>query len=151
MQLPPGTGLEESGKPCTVRLKKSLYGLKQAGRDWYCAHSDALMEMGFKRSVVDPCLFHHEHHHLWLHMYVDDDLIAARSRSDFDWFVEEFSKHFSVGSATIAQHYLGIRVQQGKGLVKLDQQASIEDLLVKYNMENAKRSQHACSTRSVLG
>ena len=138
MQLPPGTGLEESGKPCTVRLKKSLYGLKQAGRDWYCAHSDALMEMGFKRSVVDPCLFHHEHHHLWLHMYVDDDLIAARSRSDFDWFVEEFSKHFSVGSATIAQHYLGIRVQQGKGLVKLDQQASIEDLLVKYNMENAK-------------
>ena len=71
-------------------------------------------------------------------MYVDDDLIAARSKSDFDWFVEEFSKHFSVGTATIAQRYLGIRGQQGKGLVKLYQQAAIEDLLVKYNMENAK-------------
>ena len=138
MQLPEGTGLEECGSsPCVVKLKKSLYGLKQAGRDWYVAHSDVLLEIGFQRSMVDPCLFHHPQHDIWVHMYVDDDLVAVKEKKDFDWLVKELSKHFEVGSATVAEHYLGIRIQQQGGVVKLDQQAYVEDLLARYGLEDA--------------
>ena len=138
MELPEGTGYETEGAPCVVKLKKSLYGLKQAGRDWYCAHSDVLLSIGFQRSRVDPCLFHHPGRDVWLHMYVDDDLIAVKRDEDFKWLVAELSNHFEVGSATVAEHYLGIRIQQQDGVVTLDQQAAVEDLLAKYGMENAK-------------
>lgn len=138
MELPEGTGYETDGSPCVVKLKKSLYGLKQAGRDWYRAHSDVLLKIGFQRSRVDPCLFHQPARDIWLHMYVDDDLIALKHEEDFEWLVTELSKHFEVGSATIAEHHLGIRIQQEEGVVKLDQQAAVEDLLSKYGMENAK-------------
>jgi len=148
MQLPEGTGFEKGNTPCIVKLRKSLYGLKQAGRDWYCAHSRVLMELGFQRSRVDPCLFHHNARNIWLHMYVDDDLLAVETKMcDFEWFATELSKHFQVGSASIAQHYLGIRIQQQGRVVKLDQQAAIEDLLSKYGMDSAK----SVSTPSVPG
>ena len=138
MQLPQGTDFQEGGKPCIVKLRKSLYGLKQAGRDWYMAHTQVLLSMGFKQSRVDPCLFHHETRQLWLHMYVDDDLVATASEDNFNWFVEEMGKHFEVGSATLAEHYLGIRIQQSPGCVKMDQQASVEDLISRYGLEESK-------------
>jgi hypothetical protein len=40
-----------------VKLKKSLYGLKQAGRNWYDLLSKELFALGFKRSIHDKCLF----------------------------------------------------------------------------------------------
>ena len=104
MQLPQGAGFEENGKPCTVKLRKSLYGLKQAGRDWYMAHTQVLLSIGFQQSRVDPCLFHHPDKLLWVHMYVDDDLVAATCKEDFNWFVTEIGKHFEVGTATLAEH-----------------------------------------------
>ncbi len=145
MQLPQGSDFEEGGKPCTVKLRKSLYGLKQAGRDWFLAHTQALLDMGFQQSRVDPCLFHHPTKQLWLHMYVDDDLVAATCEEDFNWFVTEMGKHFEVGSATLAEHYLGIRIQQQPGCVKMDQQASVEDLINRYGMGDAKPVSTLCT------
>ena len=150
MQLPEGTGFEEDDSPCIVKLKKSLYGLKQAGRDWYLAHSAVLMELGFQRSLVDPCLFYHPDHDIWVHMYVDDDLVAVKEKVHFEWFVAELSKHFQVGSATTAEHYLGIRITQQGGVIKLDQQASVEDLLRAHGMENANPKATPCDAKCRL-
>ena len=41
-----------------VKLKKSLYGLKQAGRKWYDALCRSLAEIGFTRSMADPVVFY---------------------------------------------------------------------------------------------
>ena len=54
MQLPPGTDLTMNGEVVVVRLLKSLYGLKQAGREWYLALSTILLGLGFLQSAVDP-------------------------------------------------------------------------------------------------
>ena len=35
-------------------MKKSLYGLEQAPRDWYKRIDSYLMKLGFTRSNVDP-------------------------------------------------------------------------------------------------
>jgi transposase InsO family protein len=138
MELPPGTGFENGCENAVVKLLKTLYGLKQAGCGWHRIHTAALLELGFVMSMIDPCLFYHPEKDIWVHVYVDDDLVGVKDKNDFDWLVKRLSQHFTVGSATVAEHYLGIRIQQQEGCIKLDQQAAVEDLLSKYGLEEAK-------------
>ena len=43
-----------------ARLVKSLYGTKQAGRNWHQAIVPLLtIKWGFTQSAADPCMFHH--------------------------------------------------------------------------------------------
>ena len=62
------------------RLRKAVYGLNAAPRQWYLKLSKCLRTIGFARSVVDPCV--------WILtrnckvvsivlLYVDDLLLAA--------------------------------------------------------------------------
>ena len=48
-------GYELEGK--VWRLRKSLYGLKQSGRNWHNLLHDYLIELNFKQSSADPCLY----------------------------------------------------------------------------------------------
>ena len=89
-------------------------------------------------------------HDIWVHMYVDDDLVAVNEKVHFEWFVAELSKHFQVGSATTAEHYLGICITQQGGVIKLDQQASVEDLLRAHGMENANPKATPCDAKCRL-
>ena len=40
-----------------VRLKKYLYGLKQAGYEWECNVTDCLTKLGYEQSETDPLIF----------------------------------------------------------------------------------------------
>jgi len=55
MKLPPGLQPEFSNQVC--RLQKSLYGLRQASRQWFSKLSNALVPIGFKHSEYDHSLF----------------------------------------------------------------------------------------------
>ena len=53
-------GYEATNKDGTTlvwKLKKSLYGLKQSGRNWHNDLDDDLKELNFVQSNVDPCAF----------------------------------------------------------------------------------------------
>ena len=65
----PGTLTSTSAK-----LNRSLYGLKQAGREWNKLLVAFLLEWGFKQSSIDVCLFMYssESAILWLLVWVDD-------------------------------------------------------------------------------
>jgi hypothetical protein len=55
MQQPPGCA--EQGDERVGRLRRTLYGLKQASRTWHLALRNFLCSLGFESSDADPCLF----------------------------------------------------------------------------------------------
>jgi hypothetical protein len=60
-------------------LRKALYGLKQAPRVWYSCIDTYLLQMGFKKSNVDPNLYYifRGYDTLILILYVDDLFITG--------------------------------------------------------------------------
>jgi len=73
-------GFEIKGKDQMVcKLKKSIYGLKQASRQWYIKFNDTITSFGFKEIIVDRCIYQKISGSkvIFLDMYVDDILLAA--------------------------------------------------------------------------
>lgn len=56
MSPPEGYDKCEQGKVCRLK-KKSLYGLKQASRQWNIEFTSKLIHYGFIKSGNDHCLF----------------------------------------------------------------------------------------------
>jgi hypothetical protein len=62
-------------KHYVLRLNKSLYGLKQAGYNWFAKLSNHLEDRGFVPSSVDPCVFFGQG--CIVLTYVDDCIIVG--------------------------------------------------------------------------
>ncbi len=54
VKQPPGF---EDGTRRVMRLNRALYGLKQAANAWHKAFVNAMIQIGYRRSVVDPAVF----------------------------------------------------------------------------------------------
>ncbi|RVW51959.1 Retrovirus-related Pol polyprotein from transposon TNT 1-94 [Vitis vinifera] len=78
MKLPPGYNRKGESLPSNAvcLLHKSLYGLKQASRQWFSKFSTAIMGLGFSQSPSDHSLFIKNVDGLFIALlvYVDDDL-----------------------------------------------------------------------------
>lgn len=77
-----------------LKVLRSLYGLKQAARDWNLLLKKELIKWGFVQSLADPCLFTHEKG-IKLLVYVDDIAAAARTMADIKWFWKKLSSRFN--------------------------------------------------------
>lgn len=77
MKLPPGFTHPDPTKVC--RLRKSLYGLRQAPRCWFDKLTTALTEYGFEPSYSDYSLFCYskDSKELRVLIYVDDLVLAS--------------------------------------------------------------------------
>ena len=49
--------IEEGKEHMVCRLKKSIYGLKQASRQWYLKFNDTITSFEFKKNIVDRCIY----------------------------------------------------------------------------------------------
>jgi hypothetical protein len=79
MRRPKGT---EDRTLRVMRLLKSIYGLKQASREWYKLFHKALSSLGLKRATSDTDLYtmnHSLHGVSIVLVYVDDILIVSDS------------------------------------------------------------------------
>jgi len=62
-----------------LKLKKNLYGLKQASFNWYEKMQDGLKDRGFKPSKVDQCLYMKDG--MVILVYVDDCTVSSLART----------------------------------------------------------------------
>jgi hypothetical protein len=68
-------GKEDMG----CHLKKSIYGLKQASRQWYLKFNETIKRFGFKENVEDNYVYakFKNRKYIFLILYVDDILLAS--------------------------------------------------------------------------
>lgn len=75
----PQINLDSNNSRKIVKLNKAIYGLKQASRSWYEKVDQCLIELGFKRSNVEPCVFTKFNNNVKviIALYVDDFFVYS--------------------------------------------------------------------------
>ncbi|KAL0340066.1 UNVERIFIED_CONTAM: Retrovirus-related Pol polyprotein from transposon RE1 [Sesamum radiatum] len=109
MSAPDGYSVLE-GKVC--KLRHSLYGLKQASRQWNQEMTSKLIGYGFSQSVNDNCLFVRESVDglIILLVYVDDVLIRGTSESQIVAVKQFFDSEFTIKDFGHAKYFLGLEI-----------------------------------------
>jgi hypothetical protein len=84
MKIPDGVPCDKSNLVC--KLKKSLYGLKQASRKWYEKLTALLIKEGYTQSTTDYSMFTLTRDNTFtvLLVYVDDIILAGDYMAEFD-------------------------------------------------------------------
>ena len=92
------------------KLKRSLYGLKQSPRQWYKRFDSFMLSHGFKRSEFDSCVYIKfvNGSPIYLLLYVDDMLIAAKSKKDIAALKSQLSSEFEMKDLGAAKKLLGM-------------------------------------------
>ena len=109
MQIP---GVPENSRTHVLRLKKSLYGLKQASANWYEMLAQALRDRGFKEAS-DPCVF--LRHNMIIITYVDDCILLSPKRAVIDEFISSLQngkENFVFTDEGTMERYLGVEIQK---------------------------------------
>jgi hypothetical protein len=79
-------GFEHKNDKRAFKLKRNLYGLVQASRNWFLKLSAIYEKLGFRQSKSDPCIFLRKD--MIIVLYTDDCFIYARDTKDIDSFVK---------------------------------------------------------------
>ncbi len=143
MEQPPG--FVDAGKENLVcRLNKSIYGLKQASRNWYRTIDEELLKIGFKRLISDNCVyvFKEDQNIIYLAIYVDDIIISGNEKRKIDDIITLLNNKFEMNSLGDLKYILGIQVSRNlrDGSISLCQTEYIKRVLEKFNMNDCKPS-----------
>jgi hypothetical protein len=142
VQQPPGFIVGKGDK--VLKLKKALYGLRQAPRAWNAKLDEELIDLGFERSKLEHAVYKRrsKDSFLLVGVYVDDLIISGPSVSDITRFKTEMRRRFSMSDLGLLSYYLGIEVKQGDGEITLSQGAYALKILENANMKNC----NSCDT-----
>mgnify|MGYP006148844329 CR=1 FL=1 len=132
VELVPGTN--------TMKLNKSLYGLRQSGYNWYTKFSKVIVDLGFKRSTVDPCLFVYDKDGdiIRIAIWVDDGIVSTNNINLWHDIRDKIHAITPLGSFGELGWLLGMSItyDRRKGIMRISQQAKIEALLERYGMSD---------------
>ncbi|KAG8480261.1 hypothetical protein CXB51_024850 [Gossypium anomalum] len=142
MQQPEGFTVSEK-EDYVCLLKKSLYGLKQSPRQWYKRFDSFMTSHDFKRSSFDSCVYFKKNNDgsfVYLLLYVDDMLIAAKDKGEIRKVKAQLSEEFEMKDLGPAKKILGMEILRDRKTSKLylSQKGYIEKLLCRFNMRTAK-------------
>lgn len=137
MEIPKGLTPKRTGCNC-LKLSKSLYGLKQSGRTWWTELGEGLEEQGFDRTESDWGLYYRSatetHEAALLLAYVDDIVVAARSRSTITAVFAGMAKRWKITVLDEVSHILGLKVVRDRltRTMHLSQAAYIESVVSRF-------------------
>jgi hypothetical protein len=124
-----------------LRLKKSLYGLKQSPRCFNVALDEYLRSEGFRPNQADPCLYMYSKgkDFMMLAVHVDDQLIASNNRAILDAFKRRLNERFECKDQGPVSYFLGFNVirDRKERLLSISQEHYLEQLLRKFGMEKS--------------
>ncbi|KMQ86061.1 retrovirus-related pol polyprotein from transposon tnt 1-94 [Lasius niger] len=143
MRQPKGNRINIGDEKKVCKLKKSIYGLKQAAKSWNDKLKETLQMYGFMQGEADSCLFAKQENEnlILLAVYVDDMLVTGNSRKFIQDTMQTLGKQFDVIDLGEVKHYVGIEVTRDiNGIFYLNQRSYIQKLIENTKMENSKPS-----------
>ena len=135
LQPPPGLNVK---KGYVWQALRSLYGLKQAARDWNRLFKKELLGWGYVQSLADPCLFTHPHKSIKLLVYVDDIVASAKKQKEIDEFYKILRARFRAKDLGEIKKILGARVTRDRKnrTLYLDQEQYLNSVREKFRITN---------------
>ena len=101
------------GGPRIMRLRKSLYGLKQSPRCWYITMDSFIMSaLGFTRCRYDTCIYI-RHDGTTIVLYVDDMLLIGKAEAVTE-ARDRIAGRFDVVCLGPVKHFLGMVIEQDR-------------------------------------
>lgn len=135
-------GYEESGlEDLVCRLQKSIYGLKQSGRNWNEKLHATLTKMGFVRPSAYPNLYvlRKESKYALLLVYVDDIVVALNSPALLKVVQGLLEAQFKLSDVSKPKYCLGLEIVRNRQTktVRITQKRYLLDNLERFNLSAA--------------
>lgn len=120
------------------KLKKALYGLRQAPRAWYSRIESYFIKEGFEKCYCEHTLFvkTEEGNSLILSLYVDDLIYTSNSESMLESFKTSMQEEFSMTDLGKMKYFLGVEVVQDEVGIFIGQKKYALETLKKYGMKD---------------
>lgn len=123
------------------RLKKSIYGLKQAGREWNVLLDSVFKRMGFTPCHTDACVYTKINGRdvNIIAVYVDDILLACSNLNVLLSFKHTINCEFDVVDKGPLDYFLGMEIARNENNIKLSHKQYIDNLLEEYGMKETRK------------
>ena len=133
----PGVCGDKSGT--IVRLKRTLYGLKQSGRQWANLLAETLVKYGLEQCKADPCVFRKVAEgrvEMIVGVYVDDIMVAG-SIEACGRLHAGLNKEFPTNDLGELTYYTGCAFERDweLGTIKVSQGAYVESIVKRFNVQ----------------
>jgi Reverse transcriptase (RNA-dependent DNA polymerase) len=145
------------GFPCSTRghiyiVKKALYGLRQAGREWNDELNGWLLSHGFNRNSTEPCLYYRidEDVIMIVLVYVDDILCATNNEDSKIKLFSMLGEDYGIKDQGLLCEYLGVEITQSATEIKICQSKYAKEIVEKFGYENAHSVGNPMETTSRL-
>jgi transposase InsO family protein len=148
-------GFVAPGKETLVcKLRKSLYGLRQASRAWYDKIHHALVDMGCTVLSADTCVYQLRKGDLLVlvALYVDDLLLLSNSLDGLSALKKDLCKRFSMADLGEAHYILGIQIDRDRATrtLSISQREYVHKVLQRFEMADCKAVTTPLATNAQL-
>lgn len=120
------------------KLKKSLYGLRQAPRNWFDKLSTTLKSLCFVQSLADYSLFTltKESSITLVLVYVDDLLLAGNNLQEIDRLKSMLSNNFKMKDLGAVSYFLGLEITRSAAGFFISQKKYATDLIAEFGLSS---------------
>ena len=134
--------IRQQWQQVSLELKKSIFGLKPAAKNWYQELSTFLIQQSCERSKHNYCfiLKNKEDEKLFVLTWVDDLVIAGNSQTEINKLKSLLESKFKMDDRRDLEWFLGMRILQTEEGITLDQEKYTQNILEQFNMQNCKPS-----------
>ena len=129
MVAPPGLTYIPPGKVC--KLKKALYGFKQASKEWFVKLSSFLLSVRYTQSTNDHSLFINcsEKSFITLLVYVDDIILTGNDKEEIARIKQALNQTFKIKDIGDLRYFLGLEVASSNKRIMVNQMKYALELL----------------------
>ena len=122
------------------RLRKSLYGLRQAPRAWYKRFADYASSIGFCQSKCEHSLFIYKQDSnlAYLLLYIDDIILTTSSDTLRQSVISLLNSEFAMKDLGQLKYFMGIAVTRHKHDLLLSQKKYVKAILSRVSMSSWK-------------